>query len=116
MSERQELDDNIRLLNVEIDTKLTLMKQHNADLQKIIMGGGNNAQRRAIELNAKFEEAKAALESLTKNVNDIRLRVRVLNNSYNNLETIQEADEDNSVVIDVRAAASSAAVTSENYS
>tara|TARA_B110000495_G_C22608000_1_gene363100 strand:- start:39 stop:398 length:360 start_codon:yes stop_codon:yes gene_type:complete len=105
MSERQELDEHIRSLNVEIDAKLTLMKQYKTDLEKIMLErGSSSTPSKAIELNSNFQTTKSDLETLTKHLDDSRRRLRVLNNSYNNLEATAEGAEGGSgaVVIDVR--------------
>ena len=109
MSERQDLHEHIRSLNVEIDTKITCMNQYRTELEQIMLQRGRNAQAKAIELNSKFQTTKSELETLTKRLNDSRRRLRVLNNSYNNLEatTTEENEGSGAHVIDVRTMRSS---------
>ena len=86
MSERQELEDSMQRLNAQIDAKLLLIKEQKDGLEKLLLVQNLDKKAKAIAINTKFQRLKAELETLTKQLNDIRRSLRSLNTSYTDLE------------------------------
>ena len=100
---REDLVDQIRVTTRKIDAELKSMERCKIELERIIKSPsppGKRAQRRAMEVSTKFKNSKSQLETLTTQLEELRRRMRVLNNSYSNLE--ESSKDTDSVIIDVR--------------